>query len=371
MNTHNDILLIILFIFLLLVVYKKYNKKIILYKLKKQLTYYSKKQDSGSKLLRETLNKYNIRQTSFNNWDIYLPSNNDFSNKSMDLITTSNKNQILGLIHNNKLIGSKQLIWMMLLKYYNRDYASQIMPKSYTMVNDKHIFLKDYTPQKTYIMKSEKQRQEGLKFSTDYKEIINCRNNDFVIVQEYQHNPFVFNDHKVNFRIYLLVIIDSNNKYAYVFDDGIVSYAKHAQSKVSTINNFDNGVSSFYSSKKLYDNDYPITFKHLKKTLPNENWDKVKGIFHKRLGELMKATLHLMGNKEYNHKVTSFQLFGVDLFLNKQMNDCKILEVNIGPGMTPYKEEDRIMRNKLHYNILMILHCIPDHKSNGFTKLNI
>ena len=104
------------------------------------------------------------------------------------------------------------------------------------------------------MMKSEQQRQKGLKLSNKYNEIVKSKDKGYKVVQEYIENPLTFNNYKINFRIYLLVVCndkkDKKDKEGYVYNDGIISYSKN---KILTSNvNFDSGVASFYTSKDLY-----------------------------------------------------------------------------------------------------------------------
>lgn len=368
-NMNHDLTFIILLflMFMSYVLIRKSKNKTNLHQKNNLFWKQCNKNDPGTRLFRKVMNMYNINKNINNNqnWDIYLPCNNDFSNKSIYKIQTNNNNQMIAYIHNNRIIGSKQMIWDTLEKYYGRKQASTIMPNSYLMTHDINKFKQDYN-NNYYILKSEQQRQKGLKITNNYNEILNCKKKKYVVVQEYLNNPFTFHNYKVNFRIYLLIISDNNYKNAYVYDDGIISYAKN---KMNSHTNKENGISSFYSSKKLYNNGFPITLKNMMLKNKNIHWNHIMKLFSHKIKKLLKACLPVMCEHKFNYNNTSFQLFGVDLFLNNNFNDAKILEVNIGPGMTPYKNEDKKMRTSLHIDIMKLLKIIKSDNSNGFTKI--
>ena len=325
--------------------------------------------NAGTKLFRQVLSDNGYSETRYHDWGIYLSCDNKLTNESIKNIKVKDPRQIISFLHNNHLISSKQMLWTTLVNYYGREHTSTIVPPSYLMLNDENEFKKSYKPNKTYILKSEKQRQEGLRITNNFKEIINCRKspNNYVIVQEYLKNSFTYNNYRVNFRIYMIIVSDPNNKNAYMFDDGIISYPKE---KINSNVNHKNGIASFYSSKELYDDNYPITLKRLQYETSKYGvqWTRIMKLFMVKLQELLKASLSKMGNYKYRYPVKSFQLFGVDFFLDKTTFDAKILEVNMGPGMTPYREEDKIMRLKLHNNILKLI-TTNNIDDTGFTKV--
>ena len=58
---------------------------------------------------------------------------------------------------------------------------------------------------------------------------------DFKIIQEYIKQPLCINDHKLNLRLYILVIIKNNNLDMYCYKDGKCMYTKHPYSPESSI----------------------------------------------------------------------------------------------------------------------------------------
>jgi len=282
-------------------------------------------------------------------------------------IYSTNPNQMISFVSKNGALGSKQYIWIMLNKYYGRDKASTIMPRSYIFPKDKRIFDKEYSSKKYYMLKSEKQRQSGLEISNNYDKIVSSNNNGFKIVQEYIENPLTYMGYKLNFRVYLLIICNENKMTnGYVFDDGIISYSK---SQNTGNINFDTGISSFYTSKDLYKSGYPIIFSELKNKMKKINWDLIYNKFIKLTKDVLQASTGTICKYKLNNNNQTFQIFGIDFMLTKELVPY-ILEINIGPGMDPFCGRDKKMRLKLHNNMLEIINIIkkisPD---NGFIKI--
>lgn len=298
-------------------------------------------------------------------WDIYVPAQSSTSKAFKD-IKLNNKHQIINLVSNNGSIGSKKQIWKTLSNYYGRNKASTIMPPSYIFPQDLDIFKKNYDKNKMYMLKSEKQRQEGLKLSSNYNKIINSNKDGYIIVQEYIDNPLTYNGHKINFRIYLLIVCQGTDKSAYMYRDGIVSYAKTEVLDNKT--SFNNGVASFYTSKELYDDGFPITFSELKNKVSSINWQMLEDKFRDQLTKVFNASKSVMGNYKLKYGNKTFQLFGVDFMVTNDY-DTYIMEINVGPGMDPYSEKDDKMRVNLYEDLLSTVGIINETNSNNFIKL--
>jgi len=294
-----------------------------------------------------------------------LPCNNKYGPKEFDKIKTTHPKQMISFLPRNAVLGSKLYIWKNLVKHYGRKFASKIMPTSYILPNDVKELKDNFKNGKYYVMKSEAQRQKGLKLTKNLDEILKSKELGFKIIQEYINNPMTHDGYKVNFRVYLLVTCDSSNRHhAHVYDDGIISYSKSKYTNIS----FDSSVSSFYSSKKLYKMGYPLTLKELKSQRPNINWKIIIDDFHKKIILLLDAALPKMCPKELQSCNKGFQLFGVDFIVTKN-NESRILEVNIGPGMEPYSKRDELIRKKLHTDMLSVIGVNQKNKNNGFISL--
>lgn len=327
--------------------------------------YQCKIDDKGSRLIRNLLEKYNIVRTFGTDWNIILPCNQNYKYKDLTKINVNNQQQIISYMSGSGVLGSKERLWKNLLNYYGRYKAETIMPPTYIFPQDTEIFFKRFNKNNTYILKNEKQRQNGLKITKNKNEIVNHHKLGYCIVQQYLGNSLKYNEKKINLRIYLLHVVGKHNTNAYIYDDGIVSYTLNPESNIIS---FSNGVSSFYNSKEAYNKGYPITINTLKPKLPNANWSLIFNKIKLIAQDVITASKNQLGN--YNHKYnnTSYQLFGMDFYVSDKY-DVKLLEINIGPGMTPYNDIDKDMRIKLHENILHIIGMIDNTPNQSMIKL--
>lgn len=309
----------------------------------KLLWYQCNDKYAGEAIFKLALKEQNHVRTYDNNWNIILPCKSKYSIVDYNKIKINNSNQIIPIVTNNGILGNKRELWKALLSYYGRTIASQLMPKSYIIPTDIDLLKQNFKNQ-FFIMKKEIQRQRGLKLSNIYDELINST--DYSIIQEYQHNSLTYKNYKMNFRIYLVYI---NNKKAFIFNNGMITYSKN---KVNDNIKFNNAISSFSLSKDHYHNNFPLTLKQLQVKLPNVPWNNIINKIKYITNKVLNATNNTLG---YNSKDNiNFQLFGMDFFIDKNYN-VKLIEINIGPGMNPYNEIDKQMRINLYKNILDIL----------------
>ena len=328
-NNIKYMILFILFVFLYLYVYKDLK-----------LSGWS--QCSGSSqdniILKQVLKKHNIKRSYDSNWILYLPCKQNYYKQ----IHPTNHKQKVSIISNNYIIASKKSLWLILEKKYGRFISSKIMPETYIFPKHKSLFLNKYSKHKYYLLKKDIQRQKGIKISNNLDDILNYKKNKYVCVQELLKDPFCVNGYKLNIRIYILIICNKGQIKCYRYPDGIISYSGK---KYKDNNDFNTNISSFYSSKKLYDIGYPILISEL-----GLNFNKIDNI----LRMVMTAAYDKICNS--NSSLT-FQLFGVDFLLDKHKNP-KILEINIGPGMSKYCSRDYKMRFRLQEDILSCIGLI-------------
>jgi hypothetical protein len=369
------ILLIIIFAIFIIVLTDKNNKPE--HPTSQTLTYYQCKHgDSTTKLFRDALETNHFtRSNDEQEWDLLIPCNSKFNEKEFKKINTINNNQLVSYVSNNAILGSKYNIWNNLEKYLGRDVSCNVMPPSYVFPKDLTLFKKEFDENKYYVLKSEKQRQEGLKLSNNYDEIINSKESGYKVVQEFIDNPLMLNNYKINFRVYLLVICDPkiSTKKSYYFDDGIISYAKTQYPTEINKMTFDSAVSSFYTSKELYNSGFPLILSELKLIMKWIDWDDVDNLFKSKIELMLTGAYPKICSYELKHRNKTFQLFGVDFMIIKNQKlsklDARILEVNVGPGMDPYCERDRIMREKLHSDMLDIVLNKSIGINNGFNLI--
>ena len=308
-------------------------------------------------LFVEILEQSGYQRTYYNDWNIYLPCMAKYPNKYLDKIKWA-RNKKPSYLFDCFDIGSKSKIWINLVTFYGRSAAETIMPATYIFPTDHDLFKKSYQKGDSYILKNDKQQQMGITITSDLAEILDHRENGYKLIQKYIKNSITLDHHKINFRVYLVLISDQNQLNAYVYSDGIISYAKDLSKGL--IHTFDNSIASFYDSKTLYDTACPIIWSELKQIV-KLNWSKIMSKISRKLG----LVVHMIKNKL--NKYDGFQLFGVDVLIDTQLEPW-IIEINVGPGMESHNSIDKQMRLDLHSDMLKL---IESGTNNNFMKITI
>ena len=234
------------------------------------------------------------------------------------------------------LIGSKYYIW----KTLSNNNVSDIMPSTYIFPDDIQKYNNECKQGHKIIYKKLAHKQKGLSIDDKCKQITDKK---IIAAQQYLLNSYTYKSKKINLRLYLIIHINKIKAAGYLSNDGIVSYTALDYDKQS--NDLNTSVSSFYTSENHYENGYPITYNALIREDPqlSKIYDKcvefTSKLFNAYVNEYNKHKLQINNNEYY-------EMFGVDYFISDEF-DIKILEVNQGPGMTPFNEIDNSMRTNV------------------------
>lgn len=311
-------------------------------------------QDNTQGFMKRELMEYGDNHM-INKVNMHIPCNylytNRSLNKTLDRIEFDNMhNNYVSWYPNCLTIGYKDKLWSLLRNHYDVNEAATIMPMSYDMPKDYSVLVSNHKPNKSYILKKNCHRQKGLKMTNNINKVVKYKDDGYIVAQD-MIDVYRFNhdgkDLTFNLRVYYLIYTLHGKTYHYVHDDGIISYSS------------DGGhIASFYNTD-LYDNGLPITTRKFKEEiLPELDWKTIDDKISHNIFKVGKAFYKKhMNNLQYLDRVNYFQLFGVDVVIDKKLNPY-IVEVNVGPGMDPHKEEDRLMRKRLHQEILKRLQII-------------
>jgi hypothetical protein len=294
--------------------------------------------------------KYNIFKTDkLINADLYIPTTYTYCETEFKNIYY--KKFVIYMIHGCDYLASKNMLYEMLEKTYNRKRTKHIVPETWIFNNKKHmeLFKKDYDSNTLYILKKNVQQKKGLYLTNNYNNIIHNKNNH-KIIQKYIDDTFLINKRKITLRIYLLIVYKNNKLFYYVHKNGKCLYTtKNYISNKNKIN-YNSLITSDPSNLNIniYDTN-PHTLFDLKKYLNEHNYNYnllYKNIL-KNLKLLIKSYNTILYKKNKICKNVCFQLFGLDYIFNNKLN-VYLLEINKGPNMSHISKKDY----KLKYNIL-------------------
>ena len=310
-------------------------------------------------------------------WELYIPCGYNYVENELPEVRLSDSPKplyIFGINGCDKMV-SKNNIWSVLKKYYGLEGASDVMPVSYVLddPNDMIQFKNDYRDDQIYILKKNVQRKEGLKLTKDYKEILNASGDEYKVVQRYIRDLYLINGYKVNLRIYLLAVIRGDDKQFYISDMGKCIYTKKPYKDDDF--DFESNITSYHLDMNIYKKN-PRTFEDLTEYINKQQENPNAGsLFFVRVRKIIQKMCMALGNEFFQSEnlrkrgdVTSFQLFGVDVIMDKELNPY-LLEVNKGPDMSARDNTDHAMKLKVQTDMLEKVGVIQDdfvHTTNSF-----
>ena len=302
---------------------------------RKYKTYYASGYSSSASGIVRILKKYkfyNVRK----DWNIYIPEGyNRIELELNELKPTDPEQIIFGIQGCEELVG-KTSLWNTLERKYGRDKAKELLPETFVLSNDKHIelFKEQYVENELYILKAKRQRKEGIKLTRDINEILEAKEKNFTLVQDYKKDLLLINNRKLNIRMYLLLTLKDNVLEAHINKHATCIYCNKDYD--DSTNDFESNITSYNLDLKIYDNN-PLTMRQLKTYLIDNGYENPDILF-KRIDEKVALVIDAVkphfGKKGNLTNNLCLQIFGMDFLVDKKLNPY-LLECNKGPDMTP------------------------------------
>ena len=198
---------------------------------------------------------------------LIVPCTYDKTESEINELKDNFKNNIFGdsvrifMLNNSDFMVSKLMLYKMIENIYGKNIATTIMPKTWDLTTNDgiDIFKREFNPNKIYITKNNNQRQEGINIHTNLEEIINSKK---LLVQELLQNPYCIDGHKINLRVYCLVICDNyKNIKIQIYKNGFMYYTPEK----FELNNpdFKKNITTGYIDRAIYDKN-PLTHNDFK-----------------------------------------------------------------------------------------------------------
>ena len=355
---------------------------------KQSLSYYKCDKIKNNGVTSNVLNKLDIQKNKNKyNSDLYMTCGYNYAEiELVDIKPKNNYQRIYAVKGCDKLV-SKRILWKILREELDIKNAEKIMPKTYIIKNNDDIinFKLNYrNNEDIYILKSNLQRKRGLYLTSNYEDIMNKINtNNFKVIQEYMKDVYCIKKHKLNIRLYVVIICYEYESYWFLYKEGKCIYTNKPYDKVSSNNKFNlqdkeqhftsyNLDTTIYKRKKL-----PESMNDLKKYLGENKYQKLIIRIKNKLSLIKKAYKNKLGRTQNLKNNICFQLFGIDVVNNEYTLEPYILEFNKGPEMTIKSPNDSNLKNKLINDCFQLvllnknkLHLINDNDNQIDVILN-
>jgi tubulin polyglutamylase TTLL9 len=311
-------------------------------------------------LSKDTVNNKKSKQI------IYVPCLYD--NTDMEISNMpKTKNNFYMVINKCDIFVGKNHLWNFLEQKY-KEKVTNYLPKSYLPYRPESIaeLKKDYKSDKLYIMKKNLQRQEGIKITSSYDDLINNKDQEFIIIQELLQNPFLVNGRKINLRVYVLLVIYNDKSYIYVYDDGFMYYTPEYFKKGSL--DISRNITTGYIDRQVYV-DNPLTHDDFREYLGQSR----SNIIFQNIRNLIRDALQPYQDQLINIQSfpgsTQFQVFGADVAVNEDMS-ALLMEINKGPDLNYKDERDGKLKKKLLRDIFVTVGVVESDNNNRFILVN-
>jgi hypothetical protein len=123
-------------------------------------------------------------------------------------------------------------------------------------------------------------------------------------------------------------------------------------------------ITSYKLDKRLYD-QLPLTFAEFENRIGHDKWNRVFTKMTAKLDLIHKAFTILLNRNPQFKNSTCFQLFGVDVILNSDLEPF-VLEYNKGPEMNYVNDRDYQMKYRMQKDLFDKIKLLPHHQPNLF-----
>jgi hypothetical protein len=305
-------------------------------------------------VFKEIMDSENIKDTTQQDATIYLFETLNTIDHSMDNAKFgSNASFIFGIKGTDSMVSKSSLV------YYLRQKLGPV--KSAAMLPVTYIYgikadmqmlyedIKTYTG--IYILKKNIQRQEGNMISLDPQTVFDGGNEGYVVVQRMLLNPLCINNHKINMRLYLFVVVEDTAKF-YIYNNGFIYYSPKKWNKLS--NESDVHITSGrLDDRSIYDNN-PQSFNELRDSIGQENYDHMWGNIVELMRNVKITYEDQFAKDNQSYQGTNVSIYGCDIAPD-EMLDVKLMEINKGPDLTYKDSEDKKIKFEMVHDLFGLL----------------
>jgi hypothetical protein len=305
-------------------------------------------------VFKDIMDSANIKDVSQQDATIYLFETLNTIDHAMDSVNFGSKTSfIFGIKGTDNMVSKSSLVFYVRLKMGAAKSASMLpVTYIYGIKADMQMLYEDIkTYNGIYILKKNIQRQEGNMISLDPQTIFDGGKEGYVVVQRMLLNPLCINQHKINMRVYMFVIIDDSAKF-YIYKNGFIYYSPKKWNKLS--NEYDVHITSGRLEDRSIYEENPQTFTELSDSIGKANYDHLWG----RIVELMtnvKLTYEEQFTKDNrSYPGVNVSLYGCDIAPDDTL-EVKLMEINKGPDLTYKDSEDKKIKFGMIHDLFGLL----------------
>jgi len=187
---------------------------------------------------------------------------------------------------------------------------------------------------------------------------------DLAIIQELLQDPMTIDGHKINLRVYVLIVIFNNECSVYVYNDGFMYYTP--KKFVTNSIEKDVNITAGYIDRKIYEVN-PLTHKDFRKYLDSDA-DRIHNNILNLIKNVLKCYADMFVKLQAFSGSVQYQIMGADVAINEK-GEAMIMEINKGPDLGGKDKRDSELKCSLVEHMLEIVGILPMSDSNEFIKV--
>ena len=293
--------------------------------------------------------------------NILMLENITFMEDAVDTVVSNNMllaSQFLYGMKGSDMLAGKNNLMIMVRRHMSQDDIDRFFPRTYIMSfkPDLEKLKQEYNKNTMYILKSNKQRQQGYQI-TNNLEYIEQNKKDFVVCQELLQDPLLVNGRKINIRVYMLILLKKDQISFYIYQNGFMYYTPKPFKAGSSRS--DENITTGYIDRAVYENN-PLTISDLSKHLGAESFDTLWKNTKECFSKITRCYRDFLLKENTGVPGVKFMIYGCDIAPDSKL-DVKCMEVNKGPDLKYKDERDKEVKfNMVKQMMQMVLYGKTD-----------
>lgn len=265
---------------------------------------------------------------------------------------------IYGIVSIDKF-ASKSDMFRHLRKALPSTILHKVVPKTYLLTQEEIPLLrKEYDPSKSYILKKNIQRQQGVLITSSIDKILSAEKDSYVVCQELMTNNFLVGGRKINLRKYVVLIV-RKDPTVYVYDNGFIYYANDLFDPMSSVHEVH--ITTGYVDRKIYEEN-PLTIRELYKQM-GKRGETLRTNVESTLRLIFRTYLPVLKERDGLNAKTNCVILGCDLSVDRNLK-VKLMEINKGPDMSAKDSRDGSLKQDMVSQSLRLVGAIPGSPKN-------
>lgn len=294
------------------------------------------------------------RMTRFEDANLIFLYNLDDMDRFIKVAESKKNIEVVFGLRSINFFASKSHLNMILERFLSEDEIRKTLPRTipaYIIKDGKHRkerikMIESQLGKGPYILKTNRQRQQGIHIVMNPVNVIKrIEEENYSVVQELLHDPFLINDRKINIRVYIGIVKHPSKKLQInIYHDGFVYYTPSKFDDENASMN-ERHITTGYIDRSIYEEN-PLTLMDLRDHVGMERYGEIWKDVERVIKNIENAYDIITRNMEKGGSFTRFAIMGVDFAVMSDLS-VRLMEINKNPDTRGKDDRDENLKKEM------------------------